>query len=78
MQGMTLTFKGETYTVRDSRTPYNSIHTKAYMPVMYGLYAEAVDTTANPKEYSGVWADAHNVQTSHIPMNMADLVTVYS
>ena len=51
MPGMTLTFKGETYTVRDSRTPNDSIHTRAYMPVMYGLYAEAVDTTANPKEY---------------------------
>ncbi len=51
MPGMALTFKGETYTVRDSRTPNNSIHTRAYMPVMYGLYVEAVDTTANPKEY---------------------------
>jgi hypothetical protein len=51
MPGMTLTFKGETYSVKDTRAPYDSIHTRAYMPFMYGLFAEAVDTTANPKEY---------------------------
>ena len=51
MPGMTLTFKGETYSVMDKEAYYDSIHTRAYMPVMYGLYAEAVDTTANPKEY---------------------------
>ncbi|MBO7112117.1 MAG: leucine-rich repeat domain-containing protein [Bacteroidaceae bacterium] len=51
MPGMTLTFKGETYSVKDTRDPNDSIHTRAYMPFMYGLFAEAVDTTANPKEY---------------------------
>lgn len=51
MPGMTLTFKGETYHVKDAQAYYDSIRTRAYLAVMYGLYAEAVDTTANPKEY---------------------------
>ena len=30
MPGMTLTFKGETYSVKDTRAPYDSIYTRAY------------------------------------------------
>lgn len=51
MPGMTLTFKSETYSVMDKEAYYDSIRTRAYMPVMYGLLAEVVDSTANPKEY---------------------------
>lgn len=51
MPGMTLTFKGETYSVMDKEAYFDSIRTKAYMPVMYGLLAEVVDSTASPKEY---------------------------
>lgn len=51
MPGMTLTFQGKTYTVKDKDAYYDSIRTKAYLAVMRGLLAEPVDTTANPKEY---------------------------
>lgn len=51
MPDMTLTFKGETYSVKDKNAYYDSIRTKAYLAVMHGLWAEPVDTTANPKEY---------------------------
>ena len=36
MPGMSLTYKGETYTVKD----YNEIHTRAYLAILYGLYAQ--------------------------------------
>ena len=51
MPGMSLTFQGKTYTVRDAKDYYDSIRTKAYFAVMRGLLAEPVDTTANPQEY---------------------------
>ena len=51
MPGMSLTFQGKTYTVRDAKDYYDSIRTRAYYADMRGLLAEAVDTTANPKEY---------------------------
>lgn len=51
MPGMTLTFQGKTYSVKDKDAYYDSIRTKAYLAVMRGLLAEPVDTTANPKEY---------------------------
>ena len=46
MPGMTLTFQGETYTVQDG-----PMHTKAYLAQMYGLYTQAIDTTASPRQY---------------------------
>ena len=51
MPGMTLTFQGKTYSVKDKDAYYDSIRTKAYFAVMRGLLAEPVDTTANPKVY---------------------------
>ncbi|MCR5713625.1 MAG: hypothetical protein K6F98_01665 [Bacteroidales bacterium] len=41
MPGMTLTFKGETYTVKDAAEPYQA-GTKAYLAVMHGLLAVPV------------------------------------
>ena len=41
MPGMSLTFKGDTYTVKDWNNRYeNKIATRAYMAVLYGLYAQ--------------------------------------
>ena len=40
MPGMELTFKGETYTVRDKDQLMDSIYTRAYMATLFGLYAE--------------------------------------
>ena len=51
MPGMSLTFKGETYSVMDKEAYYDSIRTRAYLAVMHGLLAEVVDSTANPKVY---------------------------
>lgn len=42
MPGMTLTFKGETYTVRDWNERYSNIPTRAYLAIIYGLFAEPV------------------------------------
>ena len=50
MPGMSLTFKGQTYTVMDW-SQRDSIHTRAYLAIMYGLFAQPVDTTAYPPEY---------------------------
>jgi len=36
MPGMTLTYKGETYTVKDR----NEVQTRAYLATLYGLYAQ--------------------------------------
>ncbi len=42
MPGMSLTFKGQEYTVTERHMWYDSIlNTRAYMPVMYGLYPES-------------------------------------
>lgn len=51
MPGMSLTFQGKTYTVRDARDYYDSIRTRAYFAPMRGLLAEPIDTTTNPQEY---------------------------
>jgi hypothetical protein len=41
MPGMSLTFKNETYTVRDWSEKYDSIiYTRAYLAILYGLFAE--------------------------------------
>ena len=41
MPGMSLTFKNQTYTVRDEREKYDSIiYTRAYLAILYGLFAE--------------------------------------
>ena len=52
MPGMTLTFQGETYTVQDG-----PMHTKAYLAQMYGLYTQAIDTTASPRQYKLCFGD---------------------
>lgn len=42
MPGMTLTFKGETYTVQDGDSLPEAVETKAYMPIFYGLVARSI------------------------------------
>lgn len=39
MQGMTLTFKGETYEVLDAEKYYETPQTKAYLAILHGLFA---------------------------------------
>ena len=52
MPGMTLTFKGETYTVQDG-----TIYTKAYLARMYGLCSRVIDPTASPRQYKLVFGE---------------------
>lgn len=40
MPGMTLTFKGETFTVKDWETRYTEVPTRAYLATLWGLYAQ--------------------------------------
>ena len=40
MPGMSLTFKGENYTVQDWSHRYDMIATRAYLAQLYGLYAQ--------------------------------------
>ena len=48
MPGMSLTFKGETYTVKDWKKRDEELQTRAYLARLYGLYAQnySADTTA--------------------------------
>lgn len=39
MPGMTLTFKGETYTVKDWKE-FSRLQTRAYLAILYGLFAQ--------------------------------------
>lgn len=40
MPGMSLTYKGETYTVKDLNEKGNQVQTRAYMATMQGLYVQ--------------------------------------
>ena len=51
MPGMTLTFKGETYTVKDWNDRFKNIQTKAYLAILYGLYAQPSLTGEDPTQY---------------------------
>ena len=55
MPGMTLTFKGETYTVQDG--PNYAKGTRAYLAQIYGLYSQVVDSTASPILYKLVFGE---------------------
>lgn len=50
MPGMTLTYKGETYTVKDWNEKYNEVQTRAYLARLYGLYAQK-DYDTYPVQY---------------------------
>lgn len=45
MPGMKLTFKGETFTVRDKDQVMDSMRTRAYMATLFGLCAERYSET---------------------------------
>jgi len=49
MPGMTLTFKGETYTVKDGDNMYEEHMTRAYLATLYGLYAQHCSTSDSTK-----------------------------
>lgn len=40
MPGMSLTFKGETYTVKDWATRHQSVETRLYLAILSGLFAQ--------------------------------------
>lgn len=52
MPGMSLTFKGQEYTVTERHMWYDSIlSTKFYMPTMYGLYPESYQNAGDTTKY---------------------------
>ena len=57
MPGMSLTFKGETYTVQQAREYPEIVQTKAYLPVMFGLVAEKVSGTDELPVYRLVFGE---------------------
>lgn len=56
MPGMSLTYKGETYTVKDWNEKVNQIQTRAYLAILHGLYAQQ-DYNSYRNEYRLVFGE---------------------
>ena len=50
MPGMTLTFKGETYTVKDWEE-FSRLQTRAYLAILYGLFAQPYNESDGKASY---------------------------